>query len=199
MAEKQVNNCKGLVVIGGSSGSLEALLVILPQLRSPFPLPIVIVVHRNNTPDNNLALVLSQKNHFIIKEADEKEWMQAGIIYLAPPDYHLLMEEDGSLSLDVSEKVNYSRPSIDVSFSSAAGVYKNKLIAVLLSGANADGAAGMVDVKNCGGINIIQDPADAQVPYMPEQALLQATIDHILPASEISDLLNKLAFDVAAN
>lgn len=182
-----------LVVIGGSSGSLDALMNILPVLHHDFSLPVVLVLHRGTGADGGLVELLSSKTLLKIKEADEKEMLLPGWIYIAPADYHLLIEEDGTLSLDVSEKVNYSRPSIDVTFSSAAAAYGSRLVAVLLSGANADGAMGMKEIHLSGGRNIVQDPADALVSYMPEQAIQVNRIDDVLNAKEIAALLNTIA------
>jgi two-component system chemotaxis response regulator CheB len=192
MAQKQVNKPAGLIIIGGSSGSIEALLIILPQLKKNLALPILIVLHRTSSSDNSLAFLLSQRTSLTVKEADEKDLLLPGHIYLAPSDYHVLLEENGTLSLDASEKVNYCRPSIDVSFTSAALVYQNTLVAVLLSGANADGAQGMAAIKENGGYTIVQDPAEAAVAYMPEQAILLSEIDCIFPAFAIGEMLNTL-------
>ncbi|MEO6127720.1 MAG: chemotaxis protein CheB [Ferruginibacter sp.] len=192
MAQKQVNKPAGLIIIGGSSGSIEALLVILPQLKKTLALPVLIVLHRNSSSDSSLAFLLSQRTSLAVKEVDEKELLLPGHIYIAPSDYHVLLEEDGTLSLDASEKVNYCRPSIDVSFTSAALVYQNTLVAVLLSGANADGAQGIADIKENGGLTIVQDPAEATVAYMPEQAILLSKIDHILSAAAIGEMLNTI-------
>jgi two-component system, chemotaxis family, protein-glutamate methylesterase/glutaminase len=192
MAEKHVINPSRLVVMGGSSGSLDALLVILPLLKKDFTIPVIIVLHRSSNTDNGLSALLAGRTHLQVKEADEKERLQQGWIYLAPPDYHLLLEENGTLSLDASEKIYYSRPSIHVTFTSAAAAYGSGLIAILLSGANADGAEAMKAVKEYGGTNIVQNPGEAIVGFMPEQAIQLAPIDHILPASAIALLLNEL-------
>jgi len=192
MAEEQVVHTRRLIVIGGSSGSLDALLVILPLLKKDLAIPVVIVLHRNNNADNGLAELLSVKTTLWVKEADEKDVLLPGWIYLAPPDYHLLLEEDGTISLDVSEKVNYCRPSIDVTFDSAAVAYKQHCTAILLSGANADGAAAMQAVKEYGGKNIVQDPNEALVSYMPEQAIMRSVADEILKATEIAAAINAL-------
>ncbi len=192
MEEKQIKPQKKLVVIGGSSGSLDALLVLLPLLKKNFALPILLVIHRSNQTDNGLTDLLAAKTSLHIKEADEKEPLLPGWIYLAPPDYHVLLETNGTLSLDASEKVHYCRPSIDVSFTSAAQVYKNNCIAVLLSGANADGAMGMKEIKQLGGRTIVQEPSEALVNYMPLQALQLSAAADVLPASAIADLLNTL-------
>nr|WP_315824569.1 chemotaxis protein CheB [Paraflavitalea speifideiaquila] len=113
-------------------------------------------------------------------------------IYIAPTDYHLLLEKDRSFSLDVSEKVNYSRPSIDTTFESAAEVYGPSLLGILLSGANADGVEGMKRIKSLGGTCLVQDPETADVDYMPRKALQQVKVDIILPAHEIADYINSL-------
>ena len=193
MEEKQVRGTNRLIIIGGSSGSLEALLAMLPKLDNKFAIPIVIILHRSGNTDNGLTDLLCSKTVLHIKEADEKDRLQRGWIYLAPPDYHLLLEEDGTVSLDASQKVNYSRPSIDVSFMSAAEVYKERLTAVLLSGANADGAGGMKTIKQLGGRNIVQDPAEAVVSYMPEQAMLLSPAADVLTVVNIAKLLNEIA------
>lgn len=180
------------VVIGGSSGSLDALLVILPQLRSPYPLPLLLVIHRSNLADNGLAELLRTKTSLRVKETDDKDQLEPGCIYIAPPDYHVLPEEDGSLSLDASEKINFSRPSIDVCFSAAAAVYGPGLLAILLSGANADGAEGMAQVKRAGGTTIVQDPTQSLVGFMPEKAMLESEVDSVLSPAGIAALLNSI-------
>lgn len=192
MAEKQVSPASRLIVIGGSSGSLDALMVILPALKKDFSIPVVVVLHRSSSADNGLTELLAGKTRLQVKEADEKDLLQPGWIYLAPPDYHLLVEANGSVSLDASEKVQYSRPSIDVTFTSAAPVYGSGLTAVLLSGANADGAQAMLLVEKYGGRTMVQDPTDALVAYMPEQAILLGAAAAVLPASQIAGLLNQL-------
>jgi len=192
MAEKPVKQSIKLVVIGGSSGSLDALVTILPALKKGFSIPVLLVIHRSNAADSGLTEVLASRTSLRIKEVDEKDILQPGWIYLAPPDYHVLLEEDGSLSLDASEKVFYCRPSIEVSFASAAQVYGKHCVAVLLSGANADGAAAMNIIKTLGGRTIVQDPAEAVVSYMPLQAIQLAAADDILPAAGIAALLNTL-------
>lgn len=189
MAQEQVNTTR-LIIIGGSSGSLEALMKILPVLKKEFPLPVIIVMHRNTIADSALTELLASRTVLKVKEADEKDRLEPGCIYIAPPDYHLLTESDGTLSLDVSEKIHYCRPAIDVSFMSAAIAYKNKLTAILLSGANADGAAGIKAVKELGGYTIVQDPEEAGVSYMPEQALLTNAVDAVMKAAEMGEWLN---------
>lgn len=181
-----------LLLIGGSSGSLEVLLAILPLLRKDLPWPLVIVLHRNNQSDNALVELLGSKTFLNVREAEEKDLLQAGRIYIAPPDYHLLMERDGTLSLDASAKINFSRPSIDVSFMSAADVYGSGLVAILLSGANSDGTEGMGYVLDRGGTVAVQDPDEALVSYMPRTAMQQHRIKNVFKAVELATFINKV-------
>src|SRR5690606_20555633 len=161
-----------LITIGGSAGSLQVILEILPELRSDLPVSIVIIFHRKATPNPEMLIsLLSLKSSLIIKEAEDKEKIRPGVIYIAPADYHLFIEKDHSFSLDASEKVNFSRPSIDLTFITSADVYKNHMIGVLLSGANSDGIRGFEAIQSQGGYCIAQDPLSSQVPYMPAKAI----------------------------
>ncbi|WP_256013789.1 chemotaxis protein CheB [Desertivirga xinjiangensis] len=182
------------ILIGGSAGSLDVILRMLPDLRRDLSLSIIIILHRSTTVDNTLVDLLSSRTSLMVKEAEEKEKILPGIIYIAPPDYHLLVENDRSFSLDFSEKILYSRPAIDVTFQTAADVYKSFLVAILLSGANADGSEGLVAVQNAGGITIVQDPADAEINYMPHQALLKLTPAHIMKKADLAGFINRLPF-----
>ncbi|MXV13933.1 chemotaxis protein CheB [Hufsiella ginkgonis] len=176
---------KGLVIIGGSAGSLDAIIQLLAGLKNRHVPPIIIVLHRKTGDDSTLAELLSIKSPVPVKEADEKDPIRSDTIYIAPADYHLLVEQDHTISLDYSEKINYSRPSIDISFQTAAEAYGKSLTAILLSGANADGTEGLKAVKACGGRVIIQNPATAEVAYMPQHALEKAGADLVLNANEI--------------
>ena len=182
------------ILIGGSAGSLDVILRMLPDLRGDLSCSIVIILHRSTTVDNTLVDLLSSRTALMVKEAEEKEKILPGIIYIAPPDYHLLVEDDRSFSLDFSEKILYSRPAIDVTFQTAADVYKSSLVAVLLSGANADGSEGLVAVQDAGGLTIVQDPADAEINYMPHQALLKMSPDYILKKADLAGFINRLPF-----
>lgn len=182
-----------LLVIGGSAGSLQVLLGILAAIRSGFPLPLLVVLHRNGVFESSLEDLLSSRTDLPIKEVEEKEPVLPGIAYICPADYHVLIEKDHTFSLDYSERVHYSRPSIDVSFRSAADVYGEGLISVLLSGGNVDGSEGTQYVQERGGTTIVQDPATAEVPYMPQQAISLVKVDFILPAGELPAFLNILA------
>ncbi|MEJ7556939.1 MAG: chemotaxis protein CheB [Pedobacter sp.] len=183
--------CKALV-IGGSAGSLDVLLRVLPVLDPALTFPIIIVIHRKHGADSLLPDLLSSKTRLKVKEVEEKEQICAGTIYIAPSDYHLLIEQDRTFSFDYSEKINYSRPAIDVTFQTAAEVYKTKLACLLLSGSNADGVNGLKSVKTWGGLAIIQDPDFAQVSYMPAQAKLHVKIDEILSIENIGEFINSL-------
>ncbi|TDS07482.1 chemotaxis protein CheB [Sphingobacterium paludis] len=181
-----------LLVIGGSAGSLKVLLQLLPELRTDLPFPVVIVLHRKPDPDSVLDLLLKNYTQLDLLEAGDKMSLCKNTVYLAPPDYHLLFENKELVSLDCSEKLNYSRPSIDVSFQSAAQVFKKNLATILLSGANADGVEGLRYVKSEEGLIFVQDPSTAEVEYMPRQAILQTKVDAILRPDEFGQLINNL-------
>jgi len=186
-----MKQCKAFI-IGGSAGSLDVLLKVLPKVDVEIGFPIIIVVHRKHGSDSLLPSLLSSRTGLHVKEVDEKEKIMAGTIYIAPSDYHLLIEQDETFSLDYSEKINYSRPAIDATFQTAAEVYQRKLVCLLLSGSNADGVNGLKSVKAWGGTVLIQDPDSAQVPYMPEQAKLNVEIDRILDVEDIAEFINLL-------
>jgi two-component system chemotaxis response regulator CheB len=186
-----MKGCKALV-IGGSAGSLDVLIKVLPNLNHELQFPIVIVVHRKQGTDSLLAELLGAKTSLRVKEVEEKEDILPKTIYIVPSDYHLLIEKDFTFSLDYSEKVNYSRPSIDVTFQSAAEVYTDKLVCILLSGSNADGVNGLITVGSFGGEIAVQDPNSAQVNYMPAQAILKVKVDHILSIEDMAAYINAL-------
>lgn len=179
-----------LFVIGGSSGSIEVLCTVLPLLRPLTSAAIIIVLHRKSSLDTKLSEVFAMRTPITIKEAEEKDRIQAGCIYIAPADYHLLVEKDGSLSLDVSEKINYSRPSIDVCMETAADAFSQRVIGILLSGANADGVVGLKNIKHHGGFTVAQHPETAEVDYMPQQAIEKGVVDIILRPEEIAGFIN---------
>ena len=182
-----------LIIIGGSAGSLDVLLTLLPGLSTSFPVPIVIILHRKASADNSLTQLLASKTRINVQEAEEKEQIKENCIYIAPADYHLLIEKNKTFSLDFSEKVNYSRPSIDVSFQTAAETYGPALTAILLSGANHDGTEGLREVKRFGGTTIVQDPDSAEVNFMPKAAIEADLADNILGPTEMLMYLNQLA------
>ena len=170
---------KRLVIIGGSAGSLEVLLQVIPALKRSESISIVIVVHRKDFQDSLLLDLLTSRTKIPMKEIEDKEKLLVGHIYIAPANYHVLFENRDAMSLDYSEKVNFSRPSIDVTFESAAEAFGKEAIAILLSGSNSDGAAGLKAIHGGGGISIVQSPESAVFPYMPEQAMLSGAVDHV--------------------
>ncbi|MBD2705034.1 chemotaxis protein CheB [Spirosoma sp. BT702] len=190
MAKNRVIDSCQMLMIGGSTGSIEVLLQLLPALKTPLPFALVLVIHRKNTADSTLVNLLALKTDIPLQEVDDKDAILPGTIYLAPADYHLLIEQDKTFSLDDSEKINYSRPSIDVTFESAADVYGPSLVGILLSGANTDGTAGLNAIKNAGGVTVVQKPETAQVPFMPQQAIEGAPIDWVLDVKEMEGFIN---------
>jgi two-component system chemotaxis response regulator CheB len=191
MEESEIDS-KELVVIGGSSGSLLVIFNILSKIPAQFPLAILLIIHRNSSQESMLLDLLKIKSKLPVKEVEEKEMISPSQVYLAPADYHILIEKDRTFSLDYSEKLYFSRPSIDVSFISAAVVYGKKLTGILLSGANEDGAEGLKVIKEQGGHTIIQDLEDAVVDYMPKQASLKSKIDEVLNTEGIISYLISL-------
>jgi two-component system, chemotaxis family, protein-glutamate methylesterase/glutaminase len=191
MAKAEVDKGK-LIVIGGSAGSLQVVLYILGHLPNDYPIPVLLIIHRANSNDSMLLNLLGAKSNLTVREVEEKDIIIPSCIYLAPADYHVLIEKDETFTLDYSEKLNYSRPSIDVSFTSAAMIYGKNLIGILLSGANEDGAEGLKEIKEHGGHTIIQDPDDAMVNYMPIQASLKSRIDEVLNTEQITRYLISL-------
>ena len=177
------------VVIGVSSGGLKALKTILPALPKKFSLPIIVLQHIGTQSNNSWISILGDSMNLNIKEADEKEKIEKSTVYIAPPSYHLLIEKDATFSLIVDERVNYAIPSIDVLFESAADVYKDKLIGVVLTGANNDGARGLKKIKENGGVTIVQDPATAETAYMPAAAIAASKPDYIESLENIAGLL----------
>ncbi|MET0634893.1 MAG: chemotaxis protein CheB [Chitinophagaceae bacterium] len=179
-----------LIVIGGSAGSLQVILKILTYLDQSFRTPILLVLHRHINADSPLEELLSFRSNLKSREIEEKDQIKPGYIYICPADYHTLVEKDFSFSLDYSEKINFSRPSIDVVFRSAAEVYREDLACILLSGANSDGAAALKFVKELGGITVVQDPEEAQVPLMPQSALRLMQPDFVINSDRMAPLLN---------
>ena len=181
-----------LLVIGGSAGSLDVLIHVLPRIKPKRQMAILIVLHRKSSANTSLADLLSVKSKYTVKEADDKEHILSGMIYLAPADYHLLIEPDKSMAMDDSEKVNFSRPSIDVTFESAAEVYGDKLTCLLLSGANNEGIEELKRVKKMGGRVWIQNPQSAEVEQMPKHALTAIKADAVLEQEAMADFINLL-------
>lgn len=181
-----------ILVIGGSAGSLKVLLEVLSQLDVGLSFPIVIIVHRKSHPGSVLNRLLANSSKLEVMEVEDKMTILPGCIYIVPPDYHVLFENQTQVSLDFSEKLNFSRPSIDITFRSAAETFKEHAVALLLSGANADGVNGLKEIKKYGGIVLVQDPETAEIDYMPKQALLSMTVDLVLKPVEIASYINQL-------
>jgi len=191
MAQTLTKKCSALI-IGGSAGSLDVLLEMFPKLRDDLTFPIIIVTHRKSGSDSLLIDLLKSRTSLKVAEAEEKAAIIPGNVYIAPADYHLLIEESGTFSLDYSEKINYSRPSIDVTFQSAADIFHQDLVCILLSGSNADGVEGLKMVNNYGGRVVIQNPLTASMPYMPQQAALNVSVDAVLNSDQMAMYINEL-------
>lgn len=190
MEKSKIKAPSKMLVIGGSAGSIDVILQILPGIKKNFPFTIVIVLHRKSSADSSLSDLFSTRTSIPVKEVDDKETIETGTIYLAPADYHLLFEKNNSFSLDFSEKVSYSRPSIDVSFESASDIYRNNLTCLLLSGANSDGVEGLRITKKNGGQTVVQDPETAEAPFMPQHAINKGNVDFVLKPAEIVGFIN---------
>ena len=183
--------CSALI-IGGSAGSLDVLQEIFPDLSSDINFPIILVTHRKTGNDSLLSDLLKNRTKLTVNEAEEKEIILPGNVYIAPADYHLLIEENHTISLDYSEKINYSRPSIDVTFQSAAEIFKDELVCILLSGSNADGVAGLKIANSFGGLVVVQNPNTAIMPYMPQQAVNEVKPVVVLDAFNMAEFINNL-------
>ena len=180
-----------LVVIGASYGGLSALALLLPELSEDFSLPIVIVQHRKKDGDDGLCEYLGKRSRLPLIEPNDKEKIEPGHVYLAPRDYHLLLEKS-IFALSTESPVAYARPSIDVLFESAADIYHERVVGVILTGANRDGAQGLARIKSLGGLAVVQDPKSAESPVMPEAAINATAVDKILPLPGIAPFLNEL-------
>lgn len=180
------------ITIGGSAGALEALGMILPALPQRYRLPIVLVLHIPPSKPSYLAEVLGSMCALPVKEAEDKEPLAPGAVYVAPPDYHLLIEKQRCLSLSVDDPVHYSRPAIDVLFESAADALRGQVAGVLLAGGSEDGARGLAQIKRAGGIALVQAPGTAAVRTMPDAALQLADVDHALSPNALGVYLAKL-------
>lgn len=183
----------GAVVLGVSLGGVEALGLLLGDLPGDFPLPLLVVHHISPDAGSDMAQLLGRHCALQVKEADEEELAAPGTVYLAPANYHLLVERDGRLALSIDPPVNFARPSVDVLFDSAADAFGAALIGIVLTGAGSDGSRGLAKIKGMGGVVIVQDPADAAADPMPRSALAAVRADYVLPLREIAPLLCRLA------
>lgn len=187
-----LNNKYKAIVIGGSAGSFQGITRILSGIPEDFSLPIIMCLHRLKHVRNGFTEALSIKSIKPVTEPCDKENIKKGQVYLAPANYHMSVELGNSFSLSTEEMVNNSRPSIDITLETAAYVYKDKLIGILLSGANRDGALGMKKIKDRGGLTVVQDPADCMIDTMPAAALQMTEIDHTLDIDGIIRFLIEL-------
>ncbi len=176
-------------VLGVSAGGLRALKILLPALPPSFPLPIIIVQHIGERSGNYLSEFLDHASRIFVKEAEDKEVLSPGTAYLAPPGYHTLVEQNRTISLSVDPRVNFSRSAIDVLFESAAVVYGQSLIDIILTGANRDGAHGLKAINARGGLTIVQSPQSAEAGHMPKAALAATSVDHIVGLEQLVPLL----------
>lgn len=183
-----------VVVMGASAGGIHTLSSILGRLNTNFRLPILIVQHISPDQTNVFSNDLIPSCPLVIVEAEDKMIIQPESVYFAPPNYHLLVDANQSLSLSVDEKVHYSRPSIDVLFESAAEVFGKHCVGILLTGANEDGSMGLCRIRNAGGLTAVQDPKTAASSYMPESALKQCEGHQILSVDAIVHLCNSLSY-----
>lgn len=178
-----------LIVAGASLGGYDALAMLLGALPESYPLPLAVVQHRSIDSDELLPVLLQRACRLPLTEVEDKQPILPGTVYIAPANYHLLVEGD-HFALSVDHRVQYARPSIDVLFESAADAYRERLVAVLLSGSNEDGARGIARVKARGGLTVVQDPASAESARMPAAAIAASEVDHVLSLAGIAQLLN---------
>jgi two-component system chemotaxis response regulator CheB len=180
------------VIIGGSAGSFQIVTRILNALSSSFPLPVMLCLHRLKHVRSGFVEALSLKSSIPVVEPFDKDQLKPGYAYLAPANYHMFVELANRISLSADEPVNHSRPSIDLSFITASNAYREKLIGIILSGANRDGALGLKKVGDNGGVTIVQDPAESEVKTMPESALQHTKADYVYSSDQIIKFLLKL-------
>jgi two-component system, chemotaxis family, protein-glutamate methylesterase/glutaminase len=192
MNKYNLNNSYKAVVIGGSAGSFQGVVKILSQLPKGFPLPIIMCLHRLKHVRNGFVEALSIKSVVQVTEPNDKETIKKGNVYLAPANYHMSVELGNYFALSTEEMINNSRPAIDITLATSAFVYKEKLIGILLSGANRDGGVGMKAIHERGGVTIVQDPSECMIDTMPKAALAMTKIDHIMKIDQIVNFFKEL-------
>ena len=180
------------IIIGGSAGSFQVVTKILNSLPKSFPLPVILCLHRLKHVRSGFVEALSLKSNIPIVEPFDKDQLKPGIAYLAPANYHMYIELANRIALSTEESVNHSRPSIDLSFITAANAYRDKLIGIILSGANKDGAYGLKKVHDNNGVTIVQDPIECEVKTMTESALQLTKADYVYTTDQIIKFLLKL-------
>lgn len=181
-----------LVAIGGSAGGLESVATILSGLPADFAAPILVVIHLHPNYVSHAAEILRRRTKLKVKDAQEQDAIQSGVVYLAPPDHHLLVNE-GLVELSSTPLVNYSRPAIDATFDSVVKAYGSKVVGVVLSGNGKDGAKGLQAIKQAGGFAIVEDPLTARFSAMPTAAASSSAVDSVVPLKDIAPLLLKLS------
>jgi two-component system chemotaxis response regulator CheB len=186
-----------IIVVGTSWGGLSALRTLIGGLPADFAVPLAVVQHRHRESNHLLGGLLQDRTPLTVCEVEDKASIQPGNVYLAPADYHLLVE-DGFFSLSVDEPVRYSRPSIDVTFTSAADSYDGHTVGIVLTGANSDGSIGLRRIADRGGLTIVQDPASAESPTMPAAAIRAVPTARVMEIPEIVRFLSTLPGPPAA-
>lgn len=180
------------IVIGCSAGGMRALKQVLAGLRADLGVPVLAVCHTGSEDVTTLCELIGASSTMPVREACERHHARDNTVYVAPGGYHLLVERGGRLALSVDERVSFARPAIDVLFESAADAYGGELVGVVMTGANHDGAHGLLRIRQRRGIAIVQEPLDAEAPAMPQAALDLAGADHCVPLRDIAPLLNRL-------
>jgi two-component system chemotaxis response regulator CheB len=180
------------VIIGGSAGSFQVVTRILNSLPKTFPLPVLLCLHRLKHVRSGFVEALTLKSNIPVEEPYDKELLKPGKAYLAPANYHMYVELANRIALSTEDTVNHSRPSIDLSFMTAANAYREKLIGIILSGANKDGAYGLKKVHDNGGVAIVQDPNECEVKTMTQSALQLTKVDFVYTTDQIISFLQKL-------
>ncbi|MFM8741146.1 MAG: chemotaxis protein CheB [Cytophagales bacterium] len=192
MDKYNLNSTYKAVVIGGSAGSFQGIVKILSQMPKNFPLPIILCLHRLKHVRNGFVEALSLKSALQVVEPCDKESIKRGTVYLAPSNYHLSIELGNHFAMSTEDMVNNSRPAIDITLGTAGYVYRDKLIGILLSGANRDGGLGMKHIKDKGGLTIVQEPTECMIDTMPRAAMALTKIDYVLKIDQIVDFLKEL-------
>jgi len=181
------------VIICGSAGSFSILFKLFPKLANGFTFPLIVCVHRlRNTPRGYINTIITDTSFKVI-EPEEGMKIESGNLYIAPADRHLVFRDSNTFGLSKAAPVNYSRPSIDITLSSAAKVFSDRVIGILLSGANFDGTEGLKAIHQAGGTTIVQDPSDAEIPVMPQSAVDSFTPSHIFSAEKILTFIGNLS------
>lgn len=179
-----------ILLLGGSAGSFKLMFRIIKELNPQLNKAVIIIIHRKKNFLSEIEKLFAENSRMQLREIVDKDKVQKNTIYIAPANYHTLIETGGYFALDVSDALWYSKPSIDVTFESAADIYHDRCTAILFSGANQDGAEGLLKLKNAGSLTLVQNPADAEMPEMPAMAINIDAASYILSSNEIFELLS---------